>query len=989
MSGNRFADGAIGAGALIGSFFFPPAAVGLASLFKTTGASLLLQSLVGPGKRTDLSGRQEGIETNVSSPQRTLPVVYGQARLGIAPVDYRTVAPANTLLYIVGALCAGSSDGAGIQSIDAVYFNDVMAFNAGGTKVSPYDSATILLGKYLGTDSQTVSPGMNTNFPTQWPASSQGKGIAYIALALQYDGQLFPNIPTITADVHGVHLYDPRTATWNTAPGDDVNPALAIYDYLTSTRYGMGIAASELDTQSFIDMANYYDETVTSFSSGTQPRFRCRGWLDTAATFAENLTFLLNTCRGTLLYDNGLIRLFTRRATASVSYALDETQIIGDWSFTTPGVASAPTAMEATFTDPARRDRPQTTRWPREQTLGVQNAYLVAPAKIQLLLTGDPASGWEHGLATGDQITVAGVAGLTGANGTWTVTRIDSATVELNGSSGSGTWTAGSGTVRAINPYTAADGGFETLQRIDLPMTSNRLQAEHIINVMVRELRSGLSAEVTCRQSALQLRVGDVVNVTHPTPGWVAKAFWVMAVTLLPDDTVRLNLNEYDATAYTLAPSATAPGVPSTNMPNPLICLPPSTLLLSNGTQRGDQSVAQLLASWTESPDPFVDHYLIQARRYVPGGTGAWDDFGTTPREVTSFVVSPLTPNEAWEVRIFAVNTLGRRSDPISNFWTAVLNPATIALGTAVRNSTYIEIPYTIPYDSTATIVEVWYREDDSAPSLGSIVRGYGAQPAGTPIVKPVVAVGAVYSGSVTLRCSPSSYVTVLFVPIDTNNRPNLTIPVQQVQALAAPATPPTAPTSTTFITASASSVSMGVVMPASIPSGAVIRTYRNGVVYGSDVAITVAGSATQTIVYTGLSPATSFSWQHALVNANGTSSLTSAVAGNTSTGTIPTPTLAVTDARLDATTQSFNALATAGAGSPPGMTWEYERDDGGGYVNVGSTVNSTLEIFFARAASAYTGYIRIRATLTGYTTSAYSTPVAVTVLSLGGGTDP
>lgn len=48
-----------------------------------------------------------------------------------------------------------------------------------------------------------------------------------------------------------------------------------------------------------------------------------------------------------------------------------------------------------------------------------------------------------HGLSTGANVTISGVAGNTAANGQWTVTVVDADHFTLNGSSGSGAWTSG------------------------------------------------------------------------------------------------------------------------------------------------------------------------------------------------------------------------------------------------------------------------------------------------------------------------------------------------------------------------------------------------------------------------------------------------------------------------------------------------------------------------------------------------------------------
>ncbi len=56
------------------------------------------------------------------------------------------------------------------------------------------------------------------------------------------------------------------------------------------------------------------------------------------------------------------------------------------------------------------------------------------------------------GLVTGQQVTVANVGGNMAANGTWTVTVIDATHFSLNGSTGNGTWTMGTGSWSRL-PY--------------------------------------------------------------------------------------------------------------------------------------------------------------------------------------------------------------------------------------------------------------------------------------------------------------------------------------------------------------------------------------------------------------------------------------------------------------------------------------------------------------------------------------------------------
>jgi len=68
-----------------------------------------------------------------------------------------------------------------------------------------------------------------------------------------------------------------------------------------------------------------------------------------------------------------------------------------------------------------------------------------------------------HGLETGDYITITGVGGVTAANNTWTITKINSSTFDLVGSSFSGSYISGgewqvTGLYYAQHALTTANG---------------------------------------------------------------------------------------------------------------------------------------------------------------------------------------------------------------------------------------------------------------------------------------------------------------------------------------------------------------------------------------------------------------------------------------------------------------------------------------------------------------------------------------------------
>lgn len=64
-----------------------------------------------------------------------------------------------------------------------------------------------------------------------------------------------------------------------------------------------------------------------------------------------------------------------------------------------------------------------------------------------------------HGLGTADVVTISGVAGFSGANGTWTITRTGATTFTLDGATGSGSYTSGGKVQRLLGTSGSANEG--------------------------------------------------------------------------------------------------------------------------------------------------------------------------------------------------------------------------------------------------------------------------------------------------------------------------------------------------------------------------------------------------------------------------------------------------------------------------------------------------------------------------------------------------
>lgn len=100
------------------------------------------------------------------------------------------------------------------------------------------------------------------------------------------------------------------------------------------------------------------------------------------------------------------------------------------------------------------------------------------------------------------------------------------------------------------NQFLIDDNSFENLKEIHLPYTQNKHTAKQIAQVIRKESRNQIKCTCLAKEEALKLRVGSLVKVTHSTPAWDKKLFWVDGIALGQDGNVQVSLTSYIATDY-------------------------------------------------------------------------------------------------------------------------------------------------------------------------------------------------------------------------------------------------------------------------------------------------------------------------------------------------------------------------------------------------------------------------------------------------------
>ena len=252
-----------------------------AAIFAASTAVSYVMSRQAMKKAKKAAADMAGVLINKESNIEPIPVIYGERRVGGVRVFVSTKdvsgGDKNEFLYIALAMAEGE-----VESITDIHLDDKPITN------SKY-SGLYTINVHTGADNQAYDS-LLTEANAGWTSSHKLSGIAYLAIKLKWDEDVFSGMPEITAVVKGRKVFVPRDSStaWSN------NPALCIRDYLTNDRYGKGLPASAIDDDAFEDAADDCDATVTFYSGGTTGKiFDCNAVLQTDETLFDNLEKML------------------------------------------------------------------------------------------------------------------------------------------------------------------------------------------------------------------------------------------------------------------------------------------------------------------------------------------------------------------------------------------------------------------------------------------------------------------------------------------------------------------------------------------------------------------------------------------------------------------------------------------------------------------------------------------------------------------------
>ena len=225
-----------------------------------------------------------GQKVNTRSTQEAVPIVYGTQKIAGNDVYIENSGSDNTYLWIIQTLSEGECD-----SVESVWYNEKeYGEDSGVTDKADY-------WFYPGSSTQAAAG----NVPGDW--DDPLRHTCYMVHKLKWSPKVFNGLPKRAVVLKGRKLYDFRDGT--TAWSD--NPVLCLYDYMTNARYGLGCDATEFDTESWSDLADYCDEGRAQGS----PRWTYNRVFDQQESAQDIIDDICQHFRGQLIWFAGVFSL--------------------------------------------------------------------------------------------------------------------------------------------------------------------------------------------------------------------------------------------------------------------------------------------------------------------------------------------------------------------------------------------------------------------------------------------------------------------------------------------------------------------------------------------------------------------------------------------------------------------------------------------------------------------------------------------------------
>lgn len=504
-----------------------------------------------------------GILVNKFTANSSIPVVYGTRKVGGNVVFVETSGTDNQYLYMAVVLSEGE-----INSVETLFVNNHQVTLSGsltdGTQrtVTSADAnffdtentnSLITVQAHLGTDTQTSSSLLGE--VSSWTSNHRLQGLAYLALRFEWNAEKFGSLPRVQATIKGRKVYNPNLDSTVTG-GSGSHRA----DTSTTWEYSDNPILQLLDylrnDRFGMGITNsYFDSNFADWQTATDV---CDADI-TPFTGASAIDLLdshivVDTSRKAI----NNVKEFVKGSRSYLNFSSGKYNILVE----STGSASITLTEDNIIGGITVQSKNKNSRYNR-----VIVTFINPDKNFQTDTVQFPPVD-ETGLDSADQ----------------------HATMKTE------------------------DGELLLEGRFDYTMLTNAHQAQEMAEIILRRSRSSLDISLRADGTALDLAVGDIVNVTHATPAFSAKPFRVQRISINADHTVSIQCSEHQDSFYTFGTQQALPTIPDTTLPNPFSVQAPTISVTDELRSRNEEAIAVLLVNVTAT-DSFITDFEVQAKK--------------------------------------------------------------------------------------------------------------------------------------------------------------------------------------------------------------------------------------------------------------------------------------------------------------------------------------------------------------------------------------
>ena len=561
----------------------------------------------------------KGVLVNKISANASIPIIYGTRKVGGNVVFIETSGTDNEFLYMALVLSEGE-----IHDITKIFINDnevtwsgdiadntqITVASSDANFFDTTDSVSLITCEpHFGSDSQSASSLLSGL--SSWTSNHRLRGLAYLAIKFKWNADKFGSLPTVNAIVQGKKIYNPNLDSTKTGgSGSHREDTSSTWEFSDNPVYQL-LDYLRNDRYGMGIPNSYFDSNYAD-------------WQTAGDVCDTNITPFSGASQIDLMDSHTVVdtskkaienvREFVKGCRAFLNFSAGKYKILVESS----GSASITLTEDNILGGITVSSKNKNSRYNRV----IVN--FINPDKNFMSDTAQFPPVDETGIASADQ----------------------HATMKT------------------------ADGGLLLEGRFDFPMFTSPYQAQEMAEIILRRSRSSLDVTLKADATALELSIGDIVNITHATPGFSAKPFRVQGMSINADHTIGLQLSEHQDSYYTFGTQQEVATIPDTTLPNPFSILPPASVSLDDELIEYADGIVitRLIITVGASLDNFVDNYEVQIKQTKDqNGNSVTDSFREIAvGKILEYQHLNVIDAAEYQVRVRAVNTLGVKSTFVS-----------------------------------------------------------------------------------------------------------------------------------------------------------------------------------------------------------------------------------------------------------------------------------------------------------------------------------